>query len=314
MRVEMKNEEEIQTLISQVQAMAESVVTDRSISSSDLRRVLKFLTKVVQVVDQAFEDVYATLFEFQLLTAEDINSGRLKDLRKELALLHAQDRYRDAEQICSRLHGLSEQYMQHIEPIVEKLGNSGQWNKLFYLLNEREGHIIYMVDQAVRELEQMLSSADEFSLSSIKSTATKKTNTIRVSLIKLQSLKDQILGLSGDAGFLELTETDRSSLERQVIIMGDIFSRNTNVGGIQNLGKFNDVINSLNAVGRKEFANILIDLKKVVMASQYLSDEEKQELLEVIEEIGEEAVKHKPNKTKHKMLYDGLLATLFSES
>src|SRR5260221_7109753 len=96
--------------------------------------------------------------------------------------------------------------------------------------------------------------------------------------------------------------------------MGDSYSRNTTVGGIQNLGKFNDVINSLNAVGRKEFANILIDLKKVVMASQYLSDEEKQELLEVIEEIGEEAVKHKTNKTKNKMLYDGRLATLFNEN
>ena len=78
-------------------------------------------------------------------------------------------------------------------------------------------------------------------------------------------------------------------------------------------GQFNDVINSLNAIGRKEFANILIDLKKIVMASQHLSDEEKQELLEVIEEIGEEEVKHKPNKTKQKMLYDGLLATLFTD-
>ena len=78
-------------------------------------------------------------------------------------------------------------------------------------------------------------------------------------------------------------------------------------------GKFNDVINSLNAIDRKEFANILIDLKKIVMASQHLSDEEKQELLEVIEEIGEEEVKHKPNQTKQKMLYDGLLATLFTD-
>ena len=73
------------------------------------------------------------------------------------------------------------------------------------------------------------------------------------------------------------------------------------------------MINSLNAIGRKEFANILIDLKKIVMASQHLSDEEKQELLEVIEEIGEEAVKHKPNNTKLNMLYDGLLATLFTD-
>src|SRR6266568_3239699 len=152
----MKNEEEIQTLISQVQTMAETAVSDRNISNPDLRRVLKFLTKVVQVVDQAFQDVYATLIEFKFLTAEDINSGRLKDLGKELALLRAHDRYRDAEQICSRLHGLSEQYDQHIEPIVKKLSNPSQWYVLFGLLEEHEGRIIGMVNGAVWELENML--------------------------------------------------------------------------------------------------------------------------------------------------------------
>ena len=72
----MQKEVEIQTLISDVQDMVEAVVTDRSISNADLRRVLKFLTKVVQVVDQAFEDVYTTLIDFKFLTDKDITSGR----------------------------------------------------------------------------------------------------------------------------------------------------------------------------------------------------------------------------------------------
>lgn len=306
----MKNEEQIQTLISEVQGMVETVVTAQSISSPDLRRVLKFLTKIVQVVDQAFQDVYATLIDFKFLTVEDLSSVRLKELSKELALLRARDRYRDAEQICSKLHALSEQYVEQIYPIVQKVNNPSDWYGLFALLNEHEGRIIRMVNSAVWQLEQMLDSVDEISLSSVKQTAAEKADAIRVSLVNLQSLKDQILGLSGDSGFLELTEIDRSSLERKVIIMGDIISGNTNIGGIQNLGKFNNVINSLNAAGQQELANTLTDLTKVVMASQHLPDDKKQEQLEVIEEIGEEAAKPKPNKSKLKMLGDGLLATL----
>ncbi len=306
----MKNEEEIQSLISQVQGMVETVVTDRSISSSDLRDVLKFLTKVVQVVDQVFADVYEILIDFEFLSDEDIISGRLKDLAKELALLHARDRYREAEQICSKLHGLSEQYHRQIRPIVKQLENPTKWRNLFALLDEHEGRIISMVNETVWELEQMLRSVDKTSLSSIRHTATEKANAIRVSLINLRFLKDQILGLSGKPGLLELTEIDRPSLERQVTIMGDIFSGNTNIGGIQNLGKFNNVVNSLNSTGQKELADTLTDLTKAVMASQHLSDDKKQEQLEVIEEIGEEAVKPKPNKSKLKMLGDGLLATL----
>lgn len=41
---------------------------------------------------------------------------------------------------------------------------------------------------------------------------------------------------------------------------------------------------------------MLTDLTKAIMASQHLSDDKKQEQLEVIEEIGEEAAKTKPNK------------------
>lgn len=309
-RTEMKKEEGIQTLISDVQDMVETVASDRNISNSDLRRVLKFLTKVVQVVDQAFEDVYTTLIDFKFLTAKDITSGRLNDLRRELVLLHARDRYRDAEQICSRLHGLSEQYEQHIAPIVAHLKTSPKWYLLFDLLDEHEGRIIGMVDGAIMQLDRMLRRVDETSLISIRQTATEKADAIRMSLVDLRSLKDQILGLSGVPGLMELTEIDRSSFERQVIIMGDIFSGNTNIGGIQNLGKFNDVINSLNAAGQKELADALTALKEVVLASKHLTDDKKQEQLEVISDIGEEATKPKPNRTKIKMLGDGLLATL----
>ncbi len=48
------------------------------------------------------------------------------------------------------------------------------------------------------------------------------------------------------------------------------------------------------------------------MASEVLLDGEKQEQVEVINHIGEEAAKPKPNKTLLKVLGDGLMTTLRS--
>lgn len=84
----------------------------------------------------------------------------------------------------------------------------------------------------------------------------------------------------------------------------------SNVGGQQNIGKFSNVIANLNASNQAELATALQNLKDAVIASQHLSDEEKQEQVDVISEIGEEASKPKPNKTLLKALGNGLLVTL----
>src|SRR2546428_5642843 len=101
--------DQLQSFTGQIRTMVlvAGTADPTSISSPDLRRVLGFVTEVVQVVDQAFQKVYTTLLEFKYLTAEDIRSGRLIDLSKELELLRAHDHYRKTEQICSRLHELS---------------------------------------------------------------------------------------------------------------------------------------------------------------------------------------------------------------
>ena len=87
---------------------------------------------------------------------------------------------------------------------------------------------------------------------------------------------------------------------------GDI----SNVSGQIFIGKFNDVRATLNAHGQTELAQTLKLLTEAVMASQHLSEEQKQEQTEVINQIGEEAAKPKPNKTLLKMLSNGLIAVL----
>jgi hypothetical protein len=82
------------------------------------------------------------------------------------------------------------------------------------------------------------------------------------------------------------------------------------VSGQVFLGRFNDIIANLNAVGRNELGEALKVAQKAVMASQDLSDEQKQEQIEVINQIGEEAAKAKPNRTLLKSLGDGLMNTV----
>jgi serine/threonine protein kinase len=78
------------------------------------------------------------------------------------------------------------------------------------------------------------------------------------------------------------------------------------------IGKFNSVIANLNSLGQSELANALTTLKQAVMASEHIPEENKQEHVEVINKIGEEATKETPNKTLMKVMGDGLLSILKS--
>ena len=103
-------------------------------------------------------------------------------------------------------------------------------------------------------------------------------------------------------------------IEKGEVTMGDkiVTGDNINIGGVQNVGKFHDVVASLNTAGQTELANALSELRQAISASPNLTDSQKQEQGDVINTIGEEAAKPKPNKTLLKMLGDGLMATLKS--
>src|SRR5436190_13194244 len=192
-------EKEFDQLVNQLSDMAESIAHDTNISNSDLRRTLRFLSKVIQIVEQAFQDVLSTLIEFKYLTDEDLSSGRLRELAKELELLQARSRYRDALEICSRLHHLGDFYRSEISPITNVLPNQESWREVFRLLDEYEGRIIGLVGHSISELQSLISQTN---VKEINSVAGRDANAIKESLTRLRSLNSQILGLSGSAGLL----------------------------------------------------------------------------------------------------------------
>src|SRR5512132_43484 len=122
-------------LADDLQYLATTVVKRANLSAPDLGRVLGFVAKVSHVVEQAFQDVLPILIDIKYLIPEDIHLRRIRDLQKEVELLTVRSRYRDVEEICSRLHHLSDQYRTQIAPLVAGIPEADSWRGVFRLID-----------------------------------------------------------------------------------------------------------------------------------------------------------------------------------
>lgn len=86
----------------------------------------------------------------------------------------------------------------------------------------------------------------------------------------------------------------------------------TTGGGQVFIGKFNEAIATMKNAGQSELAKAFQELQEAILSSSYLTDEKKKEHVEVLNQIGEEVAKEKPNTTLIKVLGDGLLSILKS--
>lgn len=82
------------------------------------------------------------------------------------------------------------------------------------------------------------------------------------------------------------------------------------LSGQVSLGQFDDVLAHLKASGKNGLACALAALKDAIEASAHLSPEQKQEAVQLVVQVAEEAAKSKPNKTLLKTLRDGWMPTL----
>lgn len=225
------NQEQLQALSLQILRMAQSTAAQPGLSNADLRRVLNFLVKLVQVVDQAFQGIYVILVDIKLLGDEEIGSGQIKSIRRDLEMVSSRSWYRDAEEICSRLHHLSENYRESIAPIVDSLARREEWNEIFYLMDEHEGRIINIVQGTVAELKNLLAdlqTADQLALA--RQIAEVKSAALQATLGELTNFRNRILGISGSVGFLEMIETDRGAVATQLqVIIDNADRRTTNI-------------------------------------------------------------------------------------
>ncbi len=191
-------------LAEQLDGMAESAVADTRISDANLVPVLRFVGQVVILVQQAFDQVLASLIELSYLKAEDLREARRTELLSSIETILARSRYKDVEEICSRLHSLSDLYAQSVRAKLGSLADEAQWGEVFQLLHEHEGAIIHMVSGLVGNLHGQLTQAAEADLPAIREQAAAAKEDLQRTLQQLWTLRNRIFGLSGEAGLLEL--------------------------------------------------------------------------------------------------------------
>lgn len=215
---------DFERVVDEIKDVLYQSASDAAVSPSDLRDILSFLTKVTQVVDQSFQDVYTLAIELSYVTLADLTSGRIKRLQQGLDLLVGHSHYREAEEICSRLKHLRIRFEDFVKPAVSHLSTERDWSSLFWLIEEREGRIIMLVNQATWEMRQQIEELSnrkrptENSVKQINRSARKLVDELRPLIGDLRNLTNEILGLSGRPGFLELTE-DRRQLSRAASIV-----------------------------------------------------------------------------------------------
>ena len=229
------NDEQLHALSSQILRMAQSATEQTDLPSADLRRVLNFLDKLVQVVDQAFRSLYTILVDIEFLRDEEIGGGQIRQIRRDLEMVSTQSWYRDVEKICGRLHQLSDNYKESIAPIVQSLAHSAEWSEIFRLMDEHESHIIRIVQGSVWELKNLLAVLQTTGeLAQARELAERQKDALQDSLQDLTDFHNQILGMSGSVGFLELIETDRAAVTAQLQLLIDRSDRritNISTGG-----------------------------------------------------------------------------------
>lgn len=245
-----QSEVELTKLAQQILLMTESATSDRHVAGRELRQLLRFITKMVQVVDQAFQNVYLTLTEIKLLRPTDLGTDAIMDIERDLELIFSRSWYRDTEEICSRLHHLTQLYHQQVAPIVSKLDQHETWQQVFYLIDEYEGRIIFLVRDSVQEIGQLLESLHtEEDIRTISQRANQKRKAIHEVLQVLRDLQNQILGLSGADGFLEMTDSNRGDISQSIHILIDKVTQINTAGGAYVAG---DVSTGGDFVGRDQ--------------------------------------------------------------
>lgn len=312
----------LKPLVVEVEGLARTVLADPRVQGGDLRRVLGFIADVAKVVDTSFQDVLAVLIELKYLTEDDLHSGRLVDIRKQLDQVTARSRYRDAWEICSQLHHLSEQYDQQIDPIVVNLQHQGEWSHIFGLINEYEGAIINRVGQTVWELADMLSKATPASIADINRLADDRSKGLQESLGQLRALSAEIMGLSGHAGFLELT-ADRRALVQSAnlffgegaITMGDTFDfsgatisgSNVNIKStLTNVTQTVGQIPAADDTAKQELAKLIEQLNQALQQAPSGKEEEAEAVADYAKDLVEQAAAPQPNRTKITITGEGL--------
>jgi hypothetical protein len=230
-----QNQNDLNLLAQHILQMTQAATTDAHVADRDLRQVLRFIVNLVQVVDQAFQNVCLTLIDIELLKPEDLGTQTIKQIERDVKLVTTHSWYRESSEICSRLHHLAQFYNEQVEPVVNKLAQPQAWQEVFKLIDQYEGRIIGMVRNTLDEISRLLAALQQpQDVATIAQLANERRESISQVLEVLRNLQNQILGMSGRAGFIEMTATTatgRAQSQQSISIMIDQLNNINTAGG-----------------------------------------------------------------------------------
>jgi hypothetical protein len=215
-----------------------TAVRDSDISTPDLRAVLRFINKILQVAGQVTEAVYTILVDVQLLQPGDLKSDRILDIRRKLANLRVAAPFRDAGEIYRRLDHLSSDFDNTLYPIIERLPDRHAWQSVFFAGAANEMLIMGLINSGVDELESRLERGlSKKDLANLTGEAGRLSYDVRSALTRLEHLRTQMLGLSGEQGLIGLLSTeDRERVAATVANWSVKMSDTYNVQGAAAVG------------------------------------------------------------------------------
>jgi hypothetical protein len=191
----------LREIVDEIEGVA--LEASRRLPPNVLAELLAFLTKVSQVLDQAYRDVIPILIDVKHLDEGALHGPQIKEILKKIDLVMAISRYRDAEEICSRLAALRTTYQtelaQHVDP-----EHRYEWSGLLGLIEEREGRIVQLIRSNLYELQSALDHPSVRDVSAIRQMASEQMEEVTRSLKELNRFASSILGLSGSTGLLEM--------------------------------------------------------------------------------------------------------------
>ncbi|MFA5203189.1 MAG: hypothetical protein WC708_02195 [Lentisphaeria bacterium] len=316
----MERDTELTQLVHDLTGMVVTTAGENRLGDAEVRRVLAFVSQVIQVVEQAFQDVLTLMLDIQYLDQSELGAGRLIELRKRVELLTARSYYRDAAEICSRLKHLRENFDEFIKPSVRGLSGFNEWRGVFGLIEEREGRIVMLMQHTAHEISQLLDKADEGQLSAARTRAGHSADQLRGLLAELHGLNGKILGLSGRSGFLELTR-DRNELRREVNLMVDARDQSITHGPRVSVGNGNtfqhefvvagsihDSFNRAKDTSDQELRAKLQELcKHVEQMTKQLSEETTSQVTQDLSTFVAEVSRDKPRRKWYELSGEGLI-------
>jgi hypothetical protein len=317
--VDLNSDSAIDDIASGLSSMAASALAS-GIEPFQLRRVLRFVGQVVQVVDESFANVYGILIELRHLSPEDLERNRGYELVKDLELTVATSHFRDSLEVCSRLRHLRSQYDASIRPILKEKGlDHEEWSSVFYLIDEYEGAIVTLIEKTVGDITTSLRQVQRSSLPGLNRLASERAELLRKGLGRLRDLEGRIMGISGDEGLLELSADGKQPIAQVVFqpqfdqrfsdhrkgkFMGDTFS---NIGPNTTIINRSLVQHSMNRARANGGGDVADALKKIADAVDASGNKE---AVEFFDQFNEELQKPEPRKTLLRSSWDNLVNAL----